>query len=666
MLESSAAPAAATATALTASIAPPAALTATAKACSTGFLVANEVEAIDEVHHDVAVDGVGPGVAAVRGAVVAADARTVAQDVVPLDADGCVLLLKEVLAELCIPDELVGVHGGVVVAATALLGDVAAELHVPRHVDDDVAAVVVEPGVAIAALLHVVAGVLVVHAAVDAHFEQVVAEIEAQVLAQAGAAGGGLLEQVVVVHVAEEAVHIDGTGDEGQCSSVEIAADVTHTIGVVDVLVPVQVEVFLFAQSCVEAHPSPRVPAAVDVHGTAIADAGSGVVDGGVGDAAAIDVGAGVDVPPHLLVGDVVVVVDIEAVAPGALQSCVTGADIEGVAVVHDLDEVGHGGLRHVAVVADAQLAGVRYLPADVQARCPVLDVANGIDMDASLVVSHIGALWLPVDTQIEVQFLPVLVLAVVAQHEVDSLVELLIGGVLAVHDVAFELREVDAIIGEVHAVVGAIVQVNGGDVGEASVLKGFLEFLIDHHLAVGILEAVLRLVARLHDGSLQDGLCVADASLPAVVLGGREDVLVVGIQAAIGSLVILNDGTAVRLVIRFAIGALQVEGNVSARHAKPTIDLQLAIDVVVVAVAIVQAVIAVDENALEFRFLRAILLDGVGQASLEGTRIEGYAIDELSPFEWLKLGRNRMLVKLSGNHSRRKLALMFWFQFVP
>ena len=39
---------------------------------------------------------------------------------------------------------------------------------------------------------------------------------------------------------------------------------------------------------------------------------------------------------------------------------------------------------------------------------------------------------------------------------------------------------------------------------------------------------------------------------------------------------------------------------------------------------------------------------------------------EKLLPLEWLKLGRNRMLVMLSGNHSNWKLALTFWFQFVP
>ena len=141
---SEASAAATTAAAPAASSAGTALSAATVKACRTSLFVAHEVEAVAERHHDVAVDGVGPCVAAVRSAQAAGDAGALAKDVVPLHAHRHVLLRKEVLAELCVPDEFVGVHRGIVVTATALLRDVATELHVPGRVDNHVAAIAEE------------------------------------------------------------------------------------------------------------------------------------------------------------------------------------------------------------------------------------------------------------------------------------------------------------------------------------------------------------------------------------------------------------------------------------------------------------------------------------------------------------------------------------------
>ena len=302
-------------------------------------------------------------------------------------------------------------------------------------------------------------------------------------------------------------------------SGIEVAADVADVGGVVDALTPVEVEVLCLVERCVEAHPCAQVPSAADVHGPAVADAGCGVVDGGVGDGATRHAAPQAAIPSHLPLGDVVVVLDVEVVVPRTFQSGVTRADVEGVTVVHDFDEVGHGGLRQAAVVADAQLAGVGYLPSEVEARCPVLHVANGVDVHAALLVLHVGALRLEVDAHVEVEFLSVLELAVVAEHEVDVLIELLVCGVLAVHGIACELGEVDAEALERHALVRAVVEVDGRDVGQSLVLQGFLQLVVYHHLAVAVLEAVLPLVAELHDGSLEDGFGVADAALDAVVL---------------------------------------------------------------------------------------------------------------------------------------------------
>jgi len=536
---------AATATASAAPAATEAATKTTAtKTCLARFLVAHEIEAIDEVHHHIAVDGIRPGIAAIRGTVVAVDAGALTQDVVPLHAYRGILRLEEVLAELCIPDELVGVHACIIVATTALLRNVAAELHVPRHIDDYIATVVVEPCIAIALLLHIVAGVLIVHAGVDSDLKEVVTEVETQIVANTRAARIGLLQEIVFIHVSEQTAHVDSGRKVLSSTFIEVGTDITHIVAVVEVEVHIEVEILLRSQSRVEAHPCACVPPSIDIHRTAVADARCSVVDGGIAYGTAVHVGIGIDVPTHLFFRDVIVVVDIEAVIPRALQACITRADVERIAVVHHLDEVGHRRLRHIAVVADTQLAVVRNLPSQIEARRPVLDVTNGVYVDTAFVVLHICALGLPVQTHIEVQLLAVLVLAAVAQHEVDSLVELLVGGILAVHGIARELRKVDAVVDEVHAIIGAVVEVGSGNVGETPFLQRLFQLVIDHHLAITVLEAVLPLITELHDSPLQDGFSIADTSLGTIVLGGRRGVLVVGIQFAT-TLIVLDDRTA-------------------------------------------------------------------------------------------------------------------------
>ena len=55
----------------------------------------------------------------------------------------------------------------------------------------------------------------------------------------------------------------------------------------------------------------------------------------------------------------------------------------------------------------------------------------------------------LPVDTHIEEQFLSILELVVVAKHEVDILVQLLVGSILTILNILRQVGEVDAVVEE-------------------------------------------------------------------------------------------------------------------------------------------------------------------------------------------------------------------------
>ena len=67
-------------------------------------------------------------------------------------------------------------------------------------------------------------------------------------------------------------------------------------------------------------------------------------------------------------IGSLELVEEVEVVSPAAAQSAVTGADVQWVAAVGDLQQVGHAGLVHVAIESDTQFTGVAYLPSVVDA----------------------------------------------------------------------------------------------------------------------------------------------------------------------------------------------------------------------------------------------------------------------------------------------------------
>ena len=156
------------------------------------------------MNHYIAVNGAVPRVTTHGGADVAADIASLAQDIIPLHAQGERLVFKKVLTELCVPYQFVGVHGGILVSATALLRDIRTELHVPGHVDLEVSAVIEGPGIQVGVLLNVIAGVHIVEAAVHTHFQKVIAEVEAQILVDACGLGCGLVQR----NVLEDLVHV--------------------------------------------------------------------------------------------------------------------------------------------------------------------------------------------------------------------------------------------------------------------------------------------------------------------------------------------------------------------------------------------------------------------------------------------------------------------------
>lgn len=110
-------------------------------------MTSEKIQAVDEVKHAVAVDGVVAHVGAGSGVDHAAHIALLVEDVVELQGDGGGILPQKTLGDLEVPEQFVGVHGGIAVTAAAVLRDVGGEAHVPRQIE--VAAHAVGEGVGV-------------------------------------------------------------------------------------------------------------------------------------------------------------------------------------------------------------------------------------------------------------------------------------------------------------------------------------------------------------------------------------------------------------------------------------------------------------------------------------------------------------------------------------
>ena len=158
-----------------------------------------------------------------------------------------------------------------------------------------------------------------------------------------------------------------------------------------------------------------EVPVAVDVLGARGASAGLLVVSNHVANAVARV--AVVDMRHHglLMVLYVVVVEHAQGVGERRLQAGVTHGDVERVAVIDDVEKVGHAGLRRRSTIVYAQGAELREAVTEVERRRNVDDVAHGVDANALVILDEARALRLHHDADVEV-----ILLTYDAQHELE------------------------------------------------------------------------------------------------------------------------------------------------------------------------------------------------------------------------------------------------------
>ena len=347
---------------------------------------------------------------------------------------------------------------------------------------------------------------LVVESGIQSNLEstrlkEVVAIVHAQVLVDVRVARRRLLQ----THVAEHLVHVHHRWivvaiDVAPGAAVRVAGEVAHVVGIVYVDEIHQVQVLLAVQCRVEHDEGARVPVAADVHGPCVSRTRLGIVDGGRGYAVFGVVVAQVHRPSALFVDVVAVVEGKEVVVPRRAQSGVTGGYVQRVAGVHHLEQVGHRGLRHAGIVAQAQLAGVRDFPSQVYAWGPVEGVPHDGGVELVLYVVHVRGLRLEVDAGVQSEFLSVLELRIVSCHHVGLVVIFLVGSVLRVLDVPQIVQCVQC--GQV-AQVELLGRVESG-------IFGLCQERVDAvHRAVAVGVSILELIGSLQVEVLRDGFGV-------------------------------------------------------------------------------------------------------------------------------------------------------------
>ena len=94
-----------------------------------------------------------------------------------------------------------------------------------------------------------------------------------------------------------------------------------------------------------------------------------------------------------LVLLEVIVVEQLEVLTERRLQTWVTTCNVQGVAIIFDIQQVAHRGLRGVGTIGEAQLTSLRLLPTEVHGWCKVGNRAGGIGMDTLVVLNKVRLL---------------------------------------------------------------------------------------------------------------------------------------------------------------------------------------------------------------------------------------------------------------------------------
>ena len=289
------------------------------------------------------------------------------QDVVQLQRDGKGLTLEEALRELGIPDKLVGVHRGIVVTTTALHVHVGGERCAPRRCYAHHTSVGKLPGIKVIAGLQLATVAVVVERSVELDLQPIVTIAEGQALHDGLRLGNSL----GIAHTIINKTYVVVVSKVSKCIHVKVASRVDSGVEhKAQVGIPVTIDILRTSHTCTTIQ-----------QGNLVGDRVSG--------------GREVYECHHstLVLLEVIVVEQLEVLTERRLQARVTSCNVQGVAVIYDIQQIAHRGLRGVGTIGEAQLTSLRLLPTEVHGRCKVGHRAGGIGMDTLVVLNKVRLL---------------------------------------------------------------------------------------------------------------------------------------------------------------------------------------------------------------------------------------------------------------------------------
>ena len=278
----------------------------------------------------------------------------------------------------------------------------------------------------------------------------------------------------------------------------------------------------------------------------------------------------GIDHDGAFVARDVVVVVEVQRVGELGFQAWVTLRDIERVGVVGDVEQLGDVRLLCVAAILQAQCALVAEVVVEVKCRRQVGDVADGVDVDPTVVLNVVRVLGLHEEAQVVV-----ILLLFVAQHEPQVVGVVLVLGETAERTVEEGSERVGGVWGHRGDMVepGVPVAVFGLDTGKR--VHGQMAEVIG--LAVALVLVVAQLVAGLQVGTLPQGFAVGDITHVAVAVARRK-VVPGGVVSGVLSCLVLLLEEVYFVVRRIALLVASATG-LDAQHDVTSLRIQSAVE---------------------------------------------------------------------------------------
>ena len=363
------------------------------------------------------------------------------------------------------------------------------------------------PGVEVAAGLQLIAGVVVVDVAIELNLAEPLSQRGAETQAESLADGG----------LARGVLHRRGIHVECHVAYVVVVAQVGERVDIPDAGA---------VDGCVEHAAPEHIPVAVDVLRTRGTATGFLVVGHHRRDAV---VGGGEAQEGHLchrVVLLIAVVEEVQALRERWFQAGITARDVERVAIVVDIEQLRHRGLRRRSAVVDAQVGHLREAVAEVECRGDVEHGAGGVDIDALIVLYELRALRLEHHAHVEV-----VLLVNLTEHQLDVVRVVLILRVAAQCRVAIGLVGLRKAI----QVVVPLTIVRSKSREEVLAEIGEVE-----GLSVALVERVVEAIAKLQERAFPKRFAISGLQRVVVALRGGE-VEAVGLVGRVVAQHVLN-----------------------------------------------------------------------------------------------------------------------------